>query len=200
MHRAIYVNAVLSEQRRAILQKIRKQILCHDEEEDGRCLADAIRQRIEHVSKWSMQRAQRLAVLDQMEAQRMNGGSSRRRSSWAPMQECKRRRCDGIPFLLQGSDNKKSFSATSQANLLELKEMNRRLVQEMGTSGLGVLDRPESPKNSLPETDMMSLNSLMQASIIKTKCVALLPPLPNDYLQQDFSLISSLEKQATRNA
>lgn len=200
MHRAIYVNAVLSEQRRAILQKIRKQLLCNDEEDDGSCLADAIRQRIEHVSKWSMQRAQRLAVLDQMEAQKINGGYNRRRSSWAPMQECKRRRCDGIPFLLQGTDGKKSFLAASQANLLELKEMNRRLVQEMGASGLGVLQRPESPKNSLPETDMMSLNSLMHASIIKTKCAALLPPLPMDFLQQDLSTISNLEIQTARNA
>jgi hypothetical protein len=46
IHRAVYVNAVLSEQRRSILEKIRKEVLCGGEdngEETDLCLADAIR-------------------------------------------------------------------------------------------------------------------------------------------------------------
>jgi hypothetical protein len=198
VHRAIYVNAVLSEQRRAILQKIRREVLSGGEgngEEGDPSLADAIRQRIEHVSKWSMQRAQRLAVHDEIEAQKINGGrNNRRRSSWASVQEGKRRRCEDIPFLLQNdSSRSKSLAVSSQVNLLELKEMNRRLCEEMGVPSPSSLQQLQASKSSTTETDMMSLNSLMQASIIKNKSDKLFPPLPIDYRQKDLSILDNVE-------
>lgn len=189
VHRAIYVDAVLSEQRRAKLEKIRNQVF-RGVEENGTgeeiSLAHAIRHRIEHVSKWSMQRAQRLAVLDEIEAKRINGRNDRRRSSWASTQECKKRRCDGSRILLQnGSENKKSFSVTSQVNLSELKEMNRRLLEEMGIKSLRSFQQLQVSKFCPSGTEMMSLNSLMRASISNTTCeTKLLPPL-SKYLYQD---------------
>ncbi len=136
-----------------------------------------------------------MAVLDEIEAQKINGGrNNRRRSSWASVQEGKRRRCDDIPFRLQnGNNRKKSLAVSSQVNLLELKEMNRRLCEEMGVTSLSSLQQSQVPKSSTTETDMMSLNSLMQASIIKNKSDKIFPPLPIDYRQQDLSILGNVE-------
>jgi hypothetical protein len=142
-HRARHVRTILEEQLRLTLQP---------SDGKGKSLAERIQPYVKHMSQWATQRARDLAEIDALEVnssllnskEPRSCPSGRRRSCAGIPSSSKRRRIthrSSLP-LQQPSTFVTTAAATPDVDLVQLREMNRLLLQSIqGSHNL----QPEQP-------------------------------------------------------
>jgi hypothetical protein len=152
-HRAMHVQTVLNEQLRLKLHPDSK----------GKSLAESIQPYVKHMSQWATQRARNLAEMDALEVQSIlqnskGRASGRRRSCLGIPSSSKRRRVTHRSSLPLQQPSMTSFTspATPGLDLVQLREMNRQLLQSIQVDNKL---QPEQPNSANNDNDLDKISS-----------------------------------------